>query len=602
MVVAGLLLWLLLLGCWLLVVVVVARMTAESRHGCGYPTSGAIPHRGQPHNSTSLPLCGPGRWDGWDVKASAQDAAAASSPLLLQYTMRKCAYCRHCPPAEGDGVPTHRDIRRCPRAGAVCGTCGARSAKCVGGACKTQCTVCKQIGHRRADCTQPKPAVTCAACNGLGHRRDSQRCPKRSEAAVRTCTVCGSADHVKGVACEPLFQQWCKENAPADADARRLFEEAQSPKCAACGKPGHTAGTCSKPLPPAKVKKSSAEAVLRSAGKPTEGLTLKQLRESAAAVVEQQNAPARLAAERHERVRREDIDRLKAFHRRAEAGRCFSRNRRLAAWQRQHEKNRAQAVAPAASAGAAEEYRVAERKLITLRNELDGLMSEYNSFETRRGMDGSSAGASTSERERWLLPLIDQVELDIERCEWQMRRCSPHAPQQEESAPLSPLEDADLEQMFAETDVDGYVTLSARHYRKLLNGGAGRPADIGAQRLRYHTQRASNSLARGAEHWPGEEELDPRVLGAEVVPDRAPEFAGQFRLASAGTMQPRVIQPRDEAASLERHRERFKREQQRSDAARRDEEPCPKRLAASRARLGDETPDCEPQRPGRFVF
>jgi hypothetical protein len=35
MVVAGLLLWLLLLGCWLLVVVVVvARMTAESRQGC----------------------------------------------------------------------------------------------------------------------------------------------------------------------------------------------------------------------------------------------------------------------------------------------------------------------------------------------------------------------------------------------------------------------------------------------------------------------------------------------------------------------------------------------------------------------------------------
>eukprot|EP01046_Picozoa_sp_COSAG06_P091441 COSAG06_NODE_37726_length_431_cov_10.813253_1_plen_88_part_01 len=54
------------------------------------------------------------------------------------------------------------------------------------------------------------------------------------------------------------------------ADARRLFKEAQSPKCAACGKPGHTAGTCSKPLPAAKVKKSAAEAVLRSAGEPTE--------------------------------------------------------------------------------------------------------------------------------------------------------------------------------------------------------------------------------------------------------------------------------------------------------------------------------------------
>ena len=74
--------------------------------------------------------------------------------------------------------------------------------------------------------------------------------------------------------------------------------------------------------------------------------------------------------------------------------------------------------------------------------------------------------------------------------------------------------------MFAETDIDEYVTVSAWYYRKLLNGGAGRPADIGAQRLRYHTQRANNSLARDAKHWPGEEELDPRVLGTEFVPHR----------------------------------------------------------------------------------
>jgi hypothetical protein len=114
-------------------------------------------------------------------------------------------------------------------------------------------------------------------------------------------------------------------------------------------------------------------------------------------------------------------------------------------------------------------------------------------------------------------------------------------------------------------------------------------------RLRYHTQRANNSLARDAERWPGEEELDPRVLGTEVVPHRKPEFAGQFRLASAGTVQPRVLQSRDGGKALGRHRERFKRQQRRSDEARCDEEPRAKRPAASRARPERETPNCEPR-------
>ena len=45
--------------------------------------------------------------------------------------MNKCAYCRTYPPAEGEEVPAHRDVRSCPRDGAVCGTCGARSAEPV---------------------------------------------------------------------------------------------------------------------------------------------------------------------------------------------------------------------------------------------------------------------------------------------------------------------------------------------------------------------------------------------------------------------------------------------------------------------------------------
>ena len=301
--------------------------------------------------------------------------------------MDKCAYCKACPPAEGEEVCAHRDIRSCPRDGAVCGTCGARSAKCVGGVCKTRCTICDQIGHRKVDCTQPKPAVRCTACNGVGHRSDSQRCPKRSEAAVRTCTVCGSADHVKGVACETLFQQWCKDNAPAlqgtEMDARQLFEEAQRPKCTACGKPGHTAGTCTKPLPQAKVKKSSAEAVLSHAGISTEGLSLRQLREKAVGVVEQQRKRGQAAAELRNSNQRKRAERLKAFHRRAEAGRCYSRNRKLAAWQREHSQ-RQDSRPLAGDIDAAKKYRAAERELTELYDEHSDLTSEYNAYETRR--------------------------------------------------------------------------------------------------------------------------------------------------------------------------------------------------------------------------
>ena len=386
--------------------------------------------------------------------------------------MDKCAYCRVCPPAEGEEVSAHRDIRSCPRDGAVCGTCGARSAKCVGGVCKTRCTICEQIGHRKADCTQPKPAVRCTACNGVGHRSDSQRCPKRSEAAARTCTVCGSVDHVKGAACETLFQQWCKDNAPAlqgtEVDARQLFEEAQRPKCTACGKPGHTAGTCTKPLPQAKVKKPSAEAVLRHAGISPEGLSLRQLREKAVAVVEQQRKQGQAAAELRNSNQRKRAEQLKAFHRRAEAGRCCSRNRKLATWQRQHSQrqhSQRQHTRPlAGDIAASEKYRAAERELTELHDEHSDLTSEYNAFENERLLSGSSAPAS--KRERRLLGMIGQVEQDMKLQEDRMRCYSPDnvraLQHQEDTArgqvnPPQSLTDADVEQMFPATEPDEYV-------------------------------------------------------------------------------------------------------------------------------------------------
>ena len=57
-----------------------------------------------------------------------------------------------------------------------------------------------------------------------------------------------------------------------------------------------------------------------------------------------------------------------------------------------------------------------------------------------------------------------------------------------------------------------------------------------------------------------------------------------MRVAS-GTIRRHVLKPRDEDKTLERHRRQFEEEQRRSDAIRHEEEPCAKRLAASRARI-----------------
>ena len=511
-----------------------------------------------------------------------------------------CAYCKAHPPAAGEQPAPHADIRRCPRAGAVCGTCGVRSAKCVGGECKTKCTNCEQIGHRKADCTQPKRPVTCRTCGGVGHRSDSKSCPMRDEAAARTCSVCGSTDHVKGAACDTLFRQWCKDNEEMlrgkEADVRKLFEEAQAPKCKACGKPGHTAGTCPTPLSCDKVKQASAEAVLRHAGVSAEGLTLTQMREKATEVVERHRKRDKTAVDLHNSLQRKKAERMKAFHRRAEAGRCYSRNRKLAAWQRQRSRSEEAPAPPeAAAAGteAAQLYSAAEQGLARLQDEHASLTSRYNTYETKRMMRGSSAPAPR--RERRLLGMIDQVERDMKAETDKMRRYHPdnvRALQQNVDSvrgkvnPQQSLVDADIEAMFPLVGPDEHVTLSTRYYRKLLNGGAGRPVDIEAQRLRPYVQKANNSLARGAEHWFSDTVQDPRVLGTELVPDEQPTFEAGFRMrVASGTIRRHVLKPRDEDKTLERHRRQFEEDQKRSDAIRREEEPCAKRLAASRARI-----------------
>ena len=192
------------------------------------------------------------------------------------------------------------------------------------------------------------------------------------------------------------------------------------------------------------------------------------------AVVEQQRQQCRAAAERHNSSQRKRAERLKAFHRRAEAGRCYSRNRKLAAWQREHsqrEHSQRQDSRPlpgdvAASADAAKKYRAAERELTELNDEHSDLTSKYNAYETRRMMTGSSA--PTSKRERRLLGMIGQVERDMEVQEDLMRSYSPAnvraLQHQEDTArgqvnPPQSLTDADVEQMFPVTELDDFVTL-----------------------------------------------------------------------------------------------------------------------------------------------
>ena len=71
------------------------------------------------------------------------------------------------------------------------------------------------------------------------------------------------------------------------------------------------------------------------------------------------------------------------------------------------------------------------------------------------------------------------------------------------------------------------------------------------------------------------------MLGTELVPDQQPRFEAGLRMrVASGTIRCRVLKLRDEEKTLERHRQQFEQEQQRSDAIRRGAvceapgEPC----------------------------
>ena len=113
-----------------------------------------------------------------------------------------CAYCKAHPPAAGETIAAHADIRRCPRRGAVCATCNTKSAVCVKGVCRKLCTRCNQVGHAKKHCPQ-KPVAGdgerhCSHCGAVGHQ--SNHCPVRKQAegaeALRgKCRKCGQVGH-----------------------------------------------------------------------------------------------------------------------------------------------------------------------------------------------------------------------------------------------------------------------------------------------------------------------------------------------------------------------------------------------------------------------
>lgn len=100
-----------------------------------------------------------------------------------------CAYCKAHPPAAGEQLAPHTDIRRCPRAGAVCGTCKTISAVCVAGVCRKLCTRCNQVGHAKKHC--PLYAQYCStwARDAIVVRSSSSLPPTRARHRVGTQAV-----------------------------------------------------------------------------------------------------------------------------------------------------------------------------------------------------------------------------------------------------------------------------------------------------------------------------------------------------------------------------------------------------------------------------
>ena len=353
-----------------------------------------------------------------------------------------------------------------------------------------------------------------------------------------------------------------------------------------------------------KDQAAAAAAVLRAAGIDDAGMSLPERRESAAAVVERQMLRDAAAVEQHNAAQRQRAKRQRVFTDRMGAGGCFSKRRKLAEWQRAQQ---AREEPPAAPAPIDEDermhkYRRAERKLGKLEEERDSLQSGYGAFRERRAMTlrgvlpGDVNGVAPKERE--LLRMLEQAEQDVEIQRARLRKYAPAAraaPVEEPPTPLR-LTDADLGDMFPQMSTGGIASLSTRHYRKLLNGCAGRPADHVARGLRPYHQQLNNFIAQGAA-WPSDTVTgNPWSLGTEIVPGEAPVYSacmpcragvggGRLRLQGSGTLRAQTLQPRDREATLARYRQGYERDQRRSDARRGEQEPSAERLAESHRRI-----------------
>eukprot|EP01043_Picozoa_sp_COSAG02_P031294 COSAG02_NODE_2035_length_10040_cov_4.348355_3_plen_768_part_00 len=169
------------------------------------------------------------------------------------------------------------------------------------------------------------------------------------------------------------------------------------------------------------------------------------------------------------------------------------------------------------------------------------------------------------------------------------------------------LTDGELEAMVTEKRFPEAARKLQNFIRHLNGGGAGRPEDWYAGIMRPYTQKLNNSLNSGGHtHWCADHiHRDPNVLGIAYVPQAEPAFeersGKRFRVVDmhqvrksrrrghcTGKFQEHRIEPKNLPETMQRYRNQFKKDQERSDAIQRELEADPRRAQASRRRIAAE--------------
>jgi len=536
-----------------------------------------------------------------------------------------CSYCLAFP---APGVVAHDTIRCCPQLGAICKTCGTRSAKCVGGACRKQCaydralfraiqnskpkvshmycvagTRCNRYGHTKANCAEAKKPVVCHVCGGH-HRSDSAKCPQRAQnsSSKRTCSECRSTQHIRGVNCPLLFDNYCKGYPTVPKkDARQLFEESFRKKCSICNSTDHTAIKCSKTRPPSTVAVGCARAVLEQAGCPISSESSgKELRQQAHAIV--MNFENRDAHEAQAKLERQSatIDALIAYSK-LEA-KCQqsgvvprSRNLKLRKWQdnqqREHKRQRKEHKRQRTDPPSAQRYESALQELLQAQDDCQEQLCRFNTVADTSGLGNVTDHAVIrhelgllDDRERHCKALEREVHAnrpDMQRA-WR-QRCGDSV---EEDDVILSRDEAKATLGLVDDDPPA-VSFSTRYYRRLLNASSGARNKTRTTDERYLTQRLNDSMGltmernahRGASAIRADTPCDvdyarPYCIAA---PNQVPIDDARFPFKVCPSVEwsysTKEIKPRDLGSSLKRHKKLFFEQQQRSETIRRIDYP-----------------------------